>query len=164
MPDESCLTAGPFDGPTEFADRLREAFGAAAACGWPALWCCDAQFADWPLGEAAVIEALQAWASSARRLRLLMRDDRQLRERHPRFVAWRQRWDHIIECRLCAAGDAADLPSGLWTPRWTVERHDGVRSRGSSSDSQTAVASLQHRMDDAFARGRPGFSASILGL
>lgn len=164
MPDETSLTAGPFDGPTEFADRLREAFGGAASQGWPALWCCDAQFADWPLGETAVIEALQAWASSARRLRLLMREDRQLRERHPRFVAWRRRWDHIIECRLCAASDAADLPSGLWTQGWIVERHDPAGSRGSSTDSQVAVASLQHRLDDAFARGRPGFPASILGL
>ncbi|MBP6896365.1 MAG: hypothetical protein ACLGJD_25280 [Gammaproteobacteria bacterium] len=164
MPDELRLSAGPFDGPTVFADRLREAFAAAADRAWPALWCADARFADWPLGEAAVIQALQAWAGSARRLRLVMRDDRLLRERHPRFVAWRQRWDHIIECRICADRDAADLPSGLWTPGWTVERHDPVLSRGSSSGAQAAVESLRHRMDDAFARGRPGFPASILGL
>ncbi|WP_295546029.1 hypothetical protein [uncultured Pseudacidovorax sp.] len=164
MPDDTSLTPGPFDGPSAFAERLREAIRVAGGRAWPTLWLCDAGFADWPIGEAGVIDALQAWAGSARRLRLVMQDDRLLRARHPRFVAWRQRWDHIIDCRLCAASDAADLPSALWTPGWTVERHDPARSRGSSSDSPAAVASLRQRLDDVFARGRPGFPASILGL
>lgn len=164
MPGEVLLTAGPFDGPVTFAERLREALGAAAARGWSALWLCDPQFEDWPLGESQVIDALQAWAGSARRLRLVMREDRVLRARHPRFAAWRQRWDHIVECRLCAPRDALDLPSALWTPDWAVERYDVARSRGSCSDSPLALASLQRRVDDAFARGRPGFPASVLGL
>lgn len=165
MPDDVIPSgSGPFDGPSAFAECLRETLAAAAAQDWSEIWLSDADFADWPLGDRAAIDALQAWAGRSRRLRLLMRHDAVLRRQHPRFVAWRQRWDHIVDARLCADGDAQQLPSAFWTPRWIVERHDPERSRGSSSALAVAVQDLRHRIDDAFARGRPGFGASVLGL
>ena len=57
----------------EFHAALRLAFTEAASVGCRELWLCDADFADWPLGERVVIEHLAQWAASRRRLTLLAR-------------------------------------------------------------------------------------------
>ena len=49
----------------------------------------DANFHDWPLGERAVVESLQAWARSGRRMTLRARTYDEVICRHARFVRWR---------------------------------------------------------------------------
>lgn len=158
------LPEGAFDGPTEFAARVRDALAQAAVRGWTEIVLSDPDFADWPLGERAVVESLQAWAASGRSLRLIAAHYRVFEREHARFVQWRRQWDHIVQCRACAGAGAPEVPSALWTPRWFLHRIDPLRSRGLSGPGAAARVALRHTLDECFQQGRVAFAASVTGL
>ena len=155
---------GAVDGPGAFAARVREVLAAAAAQGWSEIVFSDPDFADWPLGERAVADALQGWASSGRSLRLIATHFDVFNRSHARFVQWRRLWDHIVQCRACSGAGAPEVPSALWTPQGFVRRIDPLRSRGVSSVEPAARVALRHALDECFQQGRPAFAASVLGL
>lgn len=155
---------GAFSGPTEFAEIVRAALARAASEGWPAMVWSDATFEDWPLGERVVIESLQVWAGSGRRLVMLAHRYDALVRYKPRFVAWRKTWDHIIECRLCKNLDATEVPSALWSPHWAMRRLDLVRFTGVADLEPARRVLLKEELDECRRQSSPGFSASTLGL
>ena len=124
----------------------------------------DADFADWPLGERAVLESLNAWATSGRQLHFLAKDFNVVRERHPRLVQWRTTWSHLVEARVCSGAAGEGLPSALWTPHWTLERLDTKRCTMVASTQAPRRLALRERIDACWHRGAPGFPASVLGL
>ena len=83
----------------EFHGALRRAFEALRQQGAREVWLCDEDFADWPLGERAIVELLTQWAGSSRKLTLIARNFDEVARRHPRWVAWRRDWSHIVSCR-----------------------------------------------------------------
>ncbi len=155
---------GPFDGREAFRQRVREALAGAAAQGWPELVLCDADFEDWPLGEAAVIESLNAWARQGRQLTMLALRYDLLQRQHARFVGWRQTWSHRIDCRRCADDDAPSFPSVLWSPGWALQRLDVPHCRGVAGRTPTRLVQLRELLDARWQRSTPGFAASTLGL
>lgn len=171
MPGESPAAAAPalpegrFDGPEAFAGMVRAALSSAARQGWRELVFSDPDFADWPLGERASIEALQAWSATGRRFVLLAQRFDAVERSHARFVAWRRTWDHIIECRAvrAEAGSAA-VPSAIWTPEWFAHRTDPERSRGLCGFDPRARRELREAMDESWRAGVAAFPASTLGL
>ena len=69
MPSEAAtslpaLPQGSLQGREAFRQAVRDAIAhaAAAPAQFSQLIFCDPDFADWPLGERAVADALQAWA------------------------------------------------------------------------------------------------------
>ncbi|MES2249838.1 MAG: hypothetical protein V4645_21385 [Pseudomonadota bacterium] len=168
MPNEGAipaLTEGRFDGREAFADLVRGALSAATHQGWNEIVFSDPDFADWPLGERASIEALQAWSASGRRLLLLAGRFDLIERGHARFVTWRRTWDHIVECRAAGrSGAAEEVPSALWTPTWCLHRIDPERSRGVCSSEPRARRDLRESFDECWRQGRPAFPASTLGL
>ncbi|WPG39877.1 hypothetical protein [Variovorax sp. EBFNA2] len=168
MPGEGAipvLIEGRFDGREAFADLVRSALSAAAHQGWNEIVFSDPDFADWPLGERASIEALQAWSASGRRLLLLARRFDLVERGHARFVTWRRTWDHIIECRAAGrTGAAEEVPSALWASTWCLHRIDAERSRGVCSSEARARRDLRESFDECWRQGRPAFPASTLGL
>ncbi|MGJ7530972.1 hypothetical protein [Variovorax sp. GB1P17] len=167
MPDDDAiqpLIEGRFDGREAFDAILRRALSAAAQQGWKEIVFSDPDFADWPLGERASIEALQAWSASGRRFMLLAQRFDILERGHARFVPWRRMWDHIIECRATGKAAGAEVPSAIWTPSWFVHRIDPERSRGVSGSDPAARRALREAIDECWRRGRPAFPASTLGL
>ena len=102
-PAATGLLEGPFAGRDAFRQQVRDALACAAAQRWRHLVLCDASFEDWPLGEAAVVESLQAWARVGRQFTMLAVGYDGLVRHHARFVAWRQTWSHLIDCRRCNA-------------------------------------------------------------
>lgn len=158
------LTEGRFDGREAFDTLLRGALSAAARQGWQEIVFSDPDFADWPLGERATIEALQAWSASGRRLMLLAQRFDVLERGHARFVPWRRMWDHIIECRATGKAAGSEVPSAIWTPTWFVHRVDPERSRGVSGTEPRARRALREAIDECWRLGRPAFPASTLGL
>lgn len=176
---------------------MPEPEAAAAAMGWPAeglihgkptwqqalqamlssahglecreLLCVDPDFADWPWSAVEVLDALTAWARPGRRLHLLAADFEPLRRAHPRFVQWRQRYDHLVR--------AGQFLPEEW--RATAGRLEGLLllpGHGSlrlfSRDSWRASLSRARRDElasreifDAVAqRSSDSFGASVLGL
>jgi hypothetical protein len=166
MPDAkaSPLPEGRLSGRQVFVDLVRQALATAAREGWPRLVLCDADFADWPLGEREVIASLNAWAVRGRTMQLLARDYSVVRQWHPRFVQWRTTWSHLVEAQACAGASADEMPSVLWSPGWTLQRLDTVRcALVASRDAERRVA-LQEALQQWSLKGAPGFPASTLGL
>lgn len=164
VPSVPQLPEGRFVGRQAFVGLVRQAIECAAREGWPSLWLSDADFADWPLGERAVVEALNAWAGRGRQLRLLAQDYGPLRLQHPRFVQWRVTWAHLVEAQVWSGAAAGELPCAIWSPGWTLERLDPLRGAGVSSFDGVHRVALRERLDAAWHRGGPGFAATVLGL
>lgn len=158
------LPTGRLQGRQVFLDTVRQAFEVAAVQGWSQITLSDADFADWPLGERAVVDALNRWARRGRTMKLLARNYEQLRLLHPRFVQWRVTWSHLIEAHACQGAAGAELPSAIGSPVWTLERLDPLRNTlVASMDAQRRVA-LRERVNECWLRSTPAFPASQLGL
>lgn len=158
------LPEGPFAGPAEFAQLIRDALACAAREGWSDMVWSDANFEDWPLREKAVIESLHAWSRRGRKLLMLAKNYDSVLRYQARMVSWRTTWDHIVECRVCKTVDATEFPSALWSPSWVIRRLDLVRSTGVSGTEARRRVLLKEELDERKRHSSPGFSATTLGL
>lgn len=158
------LPLGRLQGADALAQAIRVAAVQASQQGWTEWWWSDADFSDWPLGELAVVDALNAWAKGGRRLHMLARDYQAVRRLHPRFVQWRITWDHLIEARACTGMSEQDVPSCCWTPVWTCHRIDRSRGVLLCSDEAAARNTLKLGLKEVWAKATPAFPASTLGL
>ena len=150
---------------SEFHAALRAAFGEAAAAGTREIWLCDEDFADWPLGERAVIDDLTRWATSSRRLTLIARDFDELVRRHPRFVTWRRHWAHIVSC--CANTEIAtgEMPTLLVAAGTVnVRLSDAIHHRGRWSHEAADELRCQEQNDAILQRSAESFPATTAGL
>lgn len=158
------LPEGRLQGRHAFIDLVHQALACAARERWNHLVLSDPDFADWPLGERSVIEALNAWAGRGRRIQFLARDFGRLRALHPRLVQWRTTWAHIVEAHACRPMSGGEIPSAIWTPDWVMERLDiehCVLVAGRTPDRR---ADLQERLQACWQQGSPSFPATTLGL
>lgn len=158
------LPSGRFEGRDAFRQLVRDALACAAQDGWRELILCDAGFADWPLGERAVAESLQAWSATGRRCILLARRYDDVLRLHSRFVDWRQTWSHIVEARGCPSADAHDLPSAIWSPAWTMRRLDVEHGHGVAGAEPERRVAVRELIDGWLQKSSPAFPASTLGL
>ena len=158
------LLQGRFSGRGEFTANVRQAFAAAASQGWREIIVCDADFADWPLGEREVAQSLNEWSRTGRKLTMLARNYDELRRKHARFVTWRQTWAHIVECRTIAATPADNMPSAFWTAGWLLERLDLQRCSGFAGSEPGRCVALRERLKERLLNSSPAFAATTLGL
>ena len=160
----SGLPEGRFSGRTEFHDMIRKALATAGAEGWREIIVCDADFADWPLGERAVADALNEWSATGRKFTMLARNYDEVLRRHARFVTWRRTWAHIVECRASPSMAAGDMPSVFWSPVWVFERLDLERWTGIAGREPARRVALRERLNERLAQSSPAFAATTLGL
>lgn len=160
----SGLPQGRFEGREQFRQWLRDGLQAAAQQGWSELTLADADFADWPLGERAVMADLQAWARPGRRFVMLAARYDEVQRRHARFVQWRTQWDHLITCRACKGVEPQDFPSALWSPHWSLRRLDLVHCSGWAGAEAARRVQTQELLAESLRRSTPAFAASVLGL
>ncbi len=160
----SPLPEGNFSGLAAFAQRVRDALPCAAREGWSHMVWSDANFLDWPLREKAVVESLNAWAGSGRRLVLLAHRFDEVQRHHARFVQWRNTWDHVVDCRVCKQRDVSEFPSALWSPHWVMRRLDLEHSTGVSGTEPQRRVLLKEELDECRRQSSPGFPSTILGL
>lgn len=156
--------SGRFEGREAFIQIVRDSFSCAAQQGWQQIVVSDATFEDWPLHERAVVESLQQWSASGRRFVMLAGHYDAVLRNQARFVTWRQRWDHIIECRICRNLHQADFPSLIWSPAWALRRLDLVRSTGVCGTTADRRQQVRENLDEMLAASGPGFPSSTLGL
>ena len=158
------VTEGAFAGITDFTQTVRDALSTAAQEGWTEMVWSDANYEDWPLRERAVVDSLNAWAQRGRKLTVLAHHFGAMHRLHPRFVEWRVRWDHIIDCRVCKGVDESEMPSALWTPAWAMRRLDRERCTGVAGFEPARRRLLREELDERMRHSGPGFPASVLGL
>lgn len=163
-PSLPSLPTGRLEGRQVFLDTVRQAFEVAAAQGWSHITLSDPDFADWPLGERVVVDALNRWARRGRTFKMLARHYDPLRLQHPRFVQWRVTWSHLIEAHACVGAAGAELPSAIGSPVWTLERLDPLRNTMVASVNAERRVALQERVNECWLRSSPSFPASQLGL
>lgn len=160
----AALLEGTFEGRNAFAQLVRDALATAAREGWRELLLCDASFEDWPLGERAVIESLQAWSKTGRKFTIVAKRFDTLIAKHHRFVAWRGQWSHIVDARGLPQADATELTSALYSPVWVMRRLDVVRSKGVASSDAARRVALREEIDEWLGKSGPAFAATTLGL
>ena len=158
------LPLGRMEGRQVFADLVRQAMVCAAREGWSHIVLSDSDFADWPLGERVVVDALQAWAGRGRHIQFMARDFGPLRQLHPRLVQWRVTWSHLVQAHACTSLVGTELPSAIWSPGWTLERLDSLRCTLVASVDARRRLALKERLDTCWAMGSPSFAATTLGL
>ena len=168
IPDESgaaqALPTGRFDGRKAFQQLVRDALACAAREGWREIILSDPNFEDWPLGERAVVQSLEAWSATGRQCTLLARRYDDVVRRHARFVTWRKTWSHIIEARACASADPLELPSAIWSPGWVLQRLDPERCSGVTGSEPQRRLLLRDNLQEWLKKSSPSFPASTLGL
>jgi hypothetical protein len=149
----------------EFQEALRDAFAVLARADCREVWISDPTFAEWPLGERAVVEALSAWAMSHRKMTVVALNYDEVPRRHPRWVQWRRQWAHVVDCRTVDEFDSADVPTLLLIPGALVLRLvPGETVRGSVSTDLGDIERAREMIDAIAQRSHAGFPASTLGL
>lgn len=93
-------------------------------------WIADVDLADWPLGDAAVLDALGRWLRQpGRSLTLLLREPDVAARHLSRFSRWRRDYSHVIQC----LGPTPALPSALretWPRGFATEEGSSERLPG----------------------------------
>ena len=158
------LPSRRFEGRTDFRQLVRDALAHAAREGWREIILSDPSFDDWPLGERAVAESLQAWSNSGRHITLLARRYDDVVRMHARFVQWRGRWSHIITAMGCPSAGPLEVPSAVWSPGWVMERLDIDRCNGYCGSEPERRLLLRERLAEWLAKSSPSFPSSTLGL
>lgn len=149
----------------ELHAAIRDAFAQAAAQGCREIFISDADFADWPLGERAVIESLSQWAYAHRRFTMLAHHYDEVLRRHPRFVDWRRQWAHVIDCRALTELEVEQFPSMIIAPGvLTLRVLDAVSHRAVVSNDAGNELRARERLDACLQRSEISFAATIAGL
>lgn len=150
---------------SEFHTALRRAFAEAADAGCRELLLCDDDFADWPLGERAVVEDLTRWAASHRSFTIVARHFDEVARRHPRWVEWRRTWAHIVQCRANNELEAGRMPVMLLAPGVVAVRlFDADVPRGAVSRERADAIVWREALEEVLQRSEESFPATSLGL
>lgn len=150
---------------SEFLDAVRSALREAADASARFVFLSDPDFAQWPLNEREVIDTLGQWAHSNRLLTLLAEHFDVVAQRHPRWVAWRRNWSHVVNCQQADAADSSHISTQLLVPGHVVVRLvDRAHYRGSVSRTAADLLEAQEAIDALLQRSESSFPVTTLGL
>ncbi len=163
MPDTAAPT---IDSRPSWLAALPWGVQTATARGARSITCVDVDFAEWPLNDPALLQALTPWLRlPQRRLVLLAAEFAAIPRRHPRFVAWRRDWAHAIDTLRAPEELAKGLPCALLDDRdLSVQLLDPVHWKGRAAlDARTAHL-LREQIDVVLQRSEVSFPVNTLGL
>lgn len=148
-----------------FHAAVRTGFAEAAETGCPEIWLCDADFADWPLGERAVVEQLTQWAGAQRRLTLVAGHFDAVVRRHARWAEWRRQWAHVVQCCTNAEMERGRFPCAmLASGRFSLLLSSPEHHRGRVSRSAADMQRCRELIDAVLQRSEASFPATTTGL
>ena len=157
---------GAFEGPAPFAEAVRRVMRHADERGARVLRWCDEDYGEWPLGETDFLDRLTHWARGpGRELQMLAASWDVIRRRHPRFVRWRQDFDHVITCLEPPERREDPLPT-LWLDAadQAVRVFDREAWRGRVGADRIDRQRAREMLDAISQRATPGFGSTTLGL
>lgn len=155
---------GRFQGRLAFADAVRRVLGEAHLAHATEMILCDPDFADWPLGERAVAEGLQAWSQMGRSVRLLAHHFDAVVLGHARLVRWRGQWSHRVEARASRQMRVSDFPSVIIVDDWAMWRMDPDHGVFLAHLEPAECVLLRQRVEEVWAQSAPAFPSTTLGL
>jgi hypothetical protein len=164
--DTPALPRPPLTTRGEFREAIAKALVGAAVEGRRELIWVDANFADWPLDEPAVIDALTRWARRpTRKLLILASTFEDLPRRHPRFAQWRRTWAHRLECRSAPSISANDMPTLMLAGElYSLQLLDKHHWSGRWLDDDKAFEAWREVVDAIVQKSDHDFPANTLGL
>ena len=163
--DPAATVIAPIATRADFQESVRAAITQAAELGAPEIFFVDPNYADWPLGERGVVDALTRWVDSRRRLTLMAYSFDDLARRQIRFVEWRRQWAHVVHCRHDDELETAQIPTLLLVPGVVCLRLlDQVRCRGTVSSRPIDLAECREAIDALLQRSVEAFPVTTLGL
>ena len=149
----------------DFQEAVRFALVEAADAGGREMLLIDPDFADWPLGEPEVVDSLVRWALPHRRMVVVAAGFEELQRRHPRWVAFRRHYAHVVDCRTPDEADAGSLSTLLLVSDVLGLRMSGtVQGRGRLTRERTDLVQWRDAVDALLQRSMPAFPATTLGL
>ncbi|MFT3666022.1 hypothetical protein [Piscinibacter sp.] len=148
----------------DFQNAVRGALAEAALVGCREIWLVDDDFAEWPLGEKAVVDDLTHWAAAHRSFTIVARSFDAL-ARQARWVTWRRQFSHVVHCRANNELEAGQMPSILLVPGLlSVRLHDRVHYRGVATRDKADELQWREAIDAVLQRAAEAFPATTLGL
>ena len=154
-----------FSGLAEWRSALLAFLQRAAAEKWPQLIFCDSDFSLWPLGDSEILAALENWSHRPNSFTIVAGHYRHIEQNFPRFIRWRQQWEHIISAHAAAPVHKGSLPSCVLAPQHAaLQLIDPVRCRGITVHEANMVHDLQLVLDEILLKSSSAFSASTTGL
>jgi len=155
----------PIASRADFLQAVRDALGLAEQSGAREIVLVDRDFADWPLNEPLVIDALSRWIDSSRLLVVFAHSFDEMARRQLRFVEWRRQWAHVVQCRSDPELEAEQIPTLLLAPgRTCVRVLDRVRYRGTVSNRPVDLTESRETIDALLQRSVEAFPVTTLGL
>lgn len=153
------------DGRADFVAAVQQSVRRALAQRSRTMVWADADFADWPLDDAAMLAVLTEWLRlPQRQWRLLAAEPERLRRR-ARFMALYGPWTHAIAVSAAAEEDIASLPCLLVAEgAGRVEVLDKLHWRGQAGDDPLAMRAGRERLDALLQRSTPALPYTPLGL
>ncbi|MFZ5548045.1 MAG: hypothetical protein ACOZJX_05070 [Pseudomonadota bacterium] len=160
------IPAGPIASRGELQSAVRAFVLHAQALGLRHLFWVSPDFADWPLDEPAVVDALAQWARvPGAQLTWIGHDFERVRRTMPRLTRWRQTFGHVINCRSPQELPGPDMPTLLVADRRAALRMlDLDHVRGWVSHQGKDVQRAREEIDAILQRSEDAFPAGTLGL
>ena len=127
----------------------------------------DGDFANWPLSEGTVIQALNAWSNSHSNRRVMdfvAGTYQVLIEQHDPWVLWRRRWSHRVRCWETNAEYSAVPPGIFWSDRCVVVINQPEISSGFVARDRMRIVQVRTQLDEILRYAQPAFPATTLGL
>lgn len=166
MASGETVGAQAFDTRDGFVAAVHQAMALAAARQARRMIWVDADFADWPIDDAGLVQALGDWLRlPQRRLQLLAVDPEALRRRCPRFMSLYRLWSHAIEVFAPAADDVPGWPCLLLVEGTVLVRvQDTQRWRGTCTTDAVAMHACREGVDALRQRSQAALPVTTLGL
>ena len=148
-----------------FVDAVHEAHRLALAQRCRRMVWADADFADWPLDDAALLQTLVDWLRLPQRQLYLVAAEPERLRRRARFMATYGLWTHVITVVEASEEDAPLLPCLLLAEGVArVELLDKLHFRGQAGDDPLALKRDRERLDALLQRSTPALPYTPLGL
>lgn len=161
----SMTTEPVIDSRASFVAALSWGFETAIADGARRIVASDRAFTDWPLDDAALLQALAGWLRLPQRRLVLLAASDGWPGRHVRFNRWRADWSHAIEGWLAPPELAADLPTVLvGDKRVSVHLIAAIHWRGRASLEPRRARQWCEDIDVVLQRSQRGCAVNTLGL
>jgi hypothetical protein len=160
------IPSGPIGSRDELQAAVRSFVLNAEALGLREMAWVSPDFADWPLDEPAVIDALAHWARQpGAHLTWIAHDFERVRRTMPRLTRWRQTFGHVIACRTPHELPGPDMPTLLLGGRSAVLRMLNLEQvRGWVSHQGRDVQHAREEIDAVLQRAEEAFASGVLGL
>ena len=156
----------PIDSRHSFAAAVCWGFKTAIGQNARRIYCTDADFANWPLEDAALQQQLGIWLRRPqRRLTLLALNFDEVPRRQPRFARWRRCFVHAIDSWQAPPEAKLQLPTLLVSDGAVcVHLVDALQWRGGAALGSQQAHAWRDQIDAVLQRSEPAFAANTSGL